>query len=144
MEIDRRPPKSDGGGSTRPTLIAAAMASVCRAAGPVGVLKRVAPAEAAVTPGIGHALLEGIEAAVRSAPPTSSVFGAPRRSRDCIGAQHEGGQQDGCHGEGAHEVPPQSSPTQPKDMASQNGFNGASSPFQRCLFFFRTDRIATI
>jgi tripartite-type tricarboxylate transporter receptor subunit TctC len=29
-------------------------------------------------------------------------------------------------------------------MASQNGFNGASSPFQRCLFFFRTDRIATI
>src|SRR6202045_1945846 len=127
MEIDRRPPKSDGGGSTCPTLIAAAIASVCRTAGPVGVLKRVAPAEAAVAPGIGHALLEGIEAAVRSAPATSSVFGAPRRSRGCIGAQHEGGQQDGCHGEGAHEVPPQSSPTQPKDMASQNGFNGATA-----------------
>src|ERR1700738_1086387 len=110
-----------------PTLIAAAIASVCRAAGPVGVLKRVAPAEAAVAPGIGHALLERIEPAVRSAPATSSVFGAPRRSRGCIGAQHEGGQQDGCHGEGAHEVPPQSSPTQPKKMASQNGFHGATA-----------------
>src|ERR1700738_4241236 len=94
--------------SNLPTLIAAAIASVCRTAGPVGVLNRVAPAEAAVAPGIGHALLEGIEAAVRSAPATSSVFGAPRRSRGCIGAQHEGGQRDGCHGEGAHEVPPQS------------------------------------
>ena len=30
------------------------------------VLERVAPAEAAVAPGFGHALLEGIEAAVRS------------------------------------------------------------------------------
>src|SRR6202047_3110926 len=44
---------------TCPTLIAAAIASVCRAAGPVGVLKRVAPAEAAVAPGIGHALPRG-------------------------------------------------------------------------------------
>jgi hypothetical protein len=26
-------------------------------------------------------------------------FCAPRRSRGCIGARHEGGQQDGCHGE---------------------------------------------
>src|ERR1700731_2069845 len=103
MEIDRRPPKSDGGGSPRPTLIAAAMASVCRAAGPVGVLKRVAPAEAAVSPGIGHALLEGIEAAVRSAPATSSVFGAPRRSPGCIGAQNDCTQKDGCHREGAHD-----------------------------------------
>jgi uncharacterized membrane protein len=49
-----------------PTLIAAAIARVCRVAGTVGVFKRVAPAEAAVAPGIGHALLEGIEAAVRS------------------------------------------------------------------------------
>ena len=48
----------------------AAITPLCRAAGPVGVLKRVAPAEAAVAPGIGHALLEGIEAAVRSTPAT--------------------------------------------------------------------------
>ena len=35
--------------------------------------------------------------------------------------------KNGCHSEGAHGVPPQSSPTQPKDMASQNGFNGATA-----------------
>ena len=46
------------------------------------------------------------KAAVRSA--ALDGFCAPRRSRGCIGAQHEGGQQDGCHGEGAHGVPPQS------------------------------------
>jgi hypothetical protein len=63
------------------------------------------------TRGAGHALLEGIKAAVRSA--ALDGFCAPRRSRGCIGAQHEGGQQDGCHGERAHEVPPQSSPTHP-------------------------------
>src|SRR6202047_452309 len=107
------------------TLIAAAIRPLHRAAGPIGIFERVLPAEPAVAPGAGHALLEGIKAAVRSA--ALDGFCAPRRSRGCIGAQHEGGQQDGCHGEGAHEVPPQSSPTQPKDMASQNGFNGAAA-----------------
>jgi hypothetical protein len=104
--------------------MAAAIAPLHRAAGPIGIFELVLPAEPAVARGAGHALLEGIKAAVRSA--ALDGFCAPRRSRGCIGAQHEGGQQDGCHGEGAHGVPPQSSPTQPKDMASQNGFNGAT------------------
>src|ERR1700730_15668643 len=102
--------------------MAAAIAPLHRAAGPIGIFELVLPADPAVARGAGHALLEGIKAAVRSA--ALDGFCAPRRSRGCIGAQHEGGQQDGCH---AHGVPPQSSPTQPKDMASQNGFNGATA-----------------
>src|SRR5580704_5118259 len=81
------------------TNLMAAIAPVCRATGPVWVLKRVAPAEAAVAPGIGHALLERIEAAVRSSPATSSVFGAPRGSPGGPSAQDEGAQQNGCDGE---------------------------------------------
>src|ERR1700730_17517866 len=84
------------------SLIAAAIAPLHRAAGPIGIFELVLPAEPAVARGAGHALLEGIKAAVRSA--ALDGFCAPRRSRGCIGAQHEGGEQDGCHGEGAHEV----------------------------------------
>src|ERR1700731_3937530 len=82
------------------SLIAAAIAPLHRAAGPIGIFELVLPAEPTVARGAGHALLEGIKAAVRSA--ALDGFCAPRRSRGCIGAQHEGGQQDGCHGEGAH------------------------------------------
>src|SRR4249919_194876 len=86
---------------TCPALIAAPIALVCRPAGPVGVLKRVAPAETAVAPKRGHALVKGIKTTVRSAA-FVAVLSAPRRSRGCIGAQNDS-QKDGCHREGAHD-----------------------------------------
>jgi hypothetical protein len=87
---------------TCPALIAAPIALVCRPAGPVGVLKRVAPAETAVAPKRGHALVKGIKTTVRSAA-FVAVLSAPRRSRGCIGAQNDS-QKDGCHREGAHDL----------------------------------------
>jgi hypothetical protein len=68
---------------TCPALIAAPIALVCRPAGPVGVLKRVAPAETAVAPKRGHALVKGIKTTVRSAA-FVAVLSAPRRSRGAI------------------------------------------------------------
>ena len=68
-----------------PTLSATAIASVCRAAGPIGVLKRVSPAESTIAPKRGHALIEGIKPAIRSAP-SVAVLSTPRRSRGCVSA----------------------------------------------------------
>jgi hypothetical protein len=68
-----------------PTLSATAIALVCRAAGPIGVLKRVSPAESTIAPKRGHALIEGIKPAIRSAP-SVAVLSTPRRSRGCVGA----------------------------------------------------------
>jgi hypothetical protein len=71
---------------------------------PIGVLELVLGTEPTVSRNRGHALLEGIEATIRSTS-HATILGTPWRSVRRIVAQQQNGEQDGYHSDCRHKLP---------------------------------------